>query len=110
MYNFIFHFHLGSEDDEFVNSIAHEYEMNNDFFCDTKEESLGQAMASMKINFSINTDEAIGLLDNYIELKNQLSIDGFSKKSLEDLMEVNRVILNITTKSPNGNTEVSHRN
>src|SRR5690606_18612752 len=80
-------FYLGSINQTFVDSIANEYEINNELFYSTKEEALHSITVEKNIAFKKDIEDMITILDDYIELNNQLSPESFSKELLESIID-----------------------
>lgn len=90
--------HFGSNNSSLVNSIADDYESNNFFLYETKEESLQDTKETKNVSFSRSDEEVIVILDDYLEQKNQFSSDNFSKDLLEDLINKNEIIFSLIAK------------
>ncbi|MCH9300402.1 GTP pyrophosphokinase [Pantoea allii] len=90
--------YFGSSNYSLIDSITDDYESNNIFIFASKERSLQDTKETKNVSFSISDDEVIMIFDDYLEQKNQLSSDNFSKELLENLIKKNEAIFNIMSK------------
>lgn len=108
LFKFICSFYLGSDSYVLTDSIVSDYGINNDYFYETKIESLSETMRLKKVSFTKDDDEVIRYFDDYLESKNQLNVDNFSKELLDSLILKNKTISDFTIDSSNGSNEMLH--
>ena len=108
LFKFICSFYLSSPSYVFTDSIVSDYGSNNDYIYDTKSESLSETIRTKKVSFTKEHDEVIRYFDDYLESKNQLTVDNFSKELLDSLISKNKAISDFTIDSSNSINEMPH--
>lgn len=96
--------YFGKNSTNFIESVINDYETNNIFVCDTKEESLLETTKIKNISFTKSNQEIINLFDEYLELKRQLTLDTFSRETFERLLSKKETLERLTLKNHNKNS------
>lgn len=102
-------FYLGSINQSFISSVIQDYKINNTYIYETKEDAFSETTLTKNVSFSKDQDEMIRLFDEYIELKNQLSAENFSRELLDSLIDKNKIISNLTKRNSSINNELPRR-
>lgn len=84
-----------------VDSVALDYDINRTIIYGSNEESLTQTMNLKNISFSKSEGEVIDYLEDYLDARQQLTIENFSVKLINDLIIKNRELANMIVKNPN---------
>lgn len=100
LYKTIVAYYLKSPELIFADSVALDYEINRLMIYETEEESLNQTINSKNISFLKSRSEVMAYLESYLRIRNQLTIDNFNVKSLNELISKNKELGSILVKLP----------
>lgn len=101
LFRFIKSIYFGTSNISFVESVIDDYDSNNLFFYSSKEDALLDTKASKKIAFSKSDEDIIAFFDEYLDLKNQLTTENFSREMLDNLIVKAELLFNSTSRIQN---------
>jgi ppGpp synthetase/RelA/SpoT-type nucleotidyltranferase len=91
--------YFSSSNINFVEAVVDDYDTNNIFIYETKEESLQETKITRNVSFSKNDNDVISFFDHYRDLKAQFTPSNFSRESLDMLIAQNGLIFSFIIKN-----------